>query len=112
MKRTKQIIIKNELNKNIIIESIDYNIALMLLDLEIEKRKLKEQYQKRFLEVYNNNVFLNDKILDNLKEDIEEIDYKEDKLREQHNYCYCGLDNLDDVDKKKYEELRKKHYIF
>ena len=112
MKRTKQIIIKNELNKNIIIESIDYNIALMLLDLEIEKRKLKEQYQKRFLEVYNNNIFLNDKILDNLKEDIEEIDYKEDKLREQYNYYYCGLDNLDDVDKKKYEELRKKHYIF
>ena len=112
MKRTKQIIIKNELNKNIIIESIDYNIALMLLDLEIEKRKLKEQYHKRFLEVYNNNIFLNDKILDNLKEDIEEIDYKEDKLREQYNYYYCGLDNLDDVDKKKYEELRKKHYIF
>ena len=112
MKKTKQIIIKNELNKDIIINSIDYNIALMLLDLEIEKRKLKEQYQKRFLEVYNNNVFLNDKILDNLKEDIEEIEYKENKLREQHNYYYCGLDNLEDDDKKKYEELRKKYYFF
>ena len=113
MKKTKQIIIKNELNKDIIINSIDYNISITLLDLEIEKRKLKIKYQKRFLDNLNNNeIFFVDNVLQNLKEDIEEIEYKENKLREQHNYYYCGLDNLEDDDKKKYEELRKKYYFF
>lgn len=111
MKKTKQIIIKNVCNENIVIKSIDYSVAIKLLDLEIEGNTLHEKYRKRFLEIYNNcddNVFCNDKILDNLKEQIEEIEHQENKLREQHDYYYCGLDNLDDIDKRKYKELRKK----
>lgn len=109
MKKTKQIIIKNVFNENIIIKSIDYSVAIKLLDLEIEENTLHEKYKKRFLEIYNDNIFCNDKILDNLKEQIEEIEHQENKLREQHDYYYCGLDNLDDVDKNKYKELREKY---
>lgn len=109
MKMTKEIIIKNVCNENIVIKSIDYGIALKLLDLEIEENTLHEKYKKRFLEIYNDNIFCNDKILDNLKEQIEEIEHQENKLREQHDYYYCGLDNLDDVDKNKYKELREKY---
>ena len=109
MKKTKQIIIKNVFNENIIIKSIDYSVAIKLLDLEIEENILHEKYKKRFLEIYNDNIFCNDKILDNLREQIEEIEHQENKLREQHDYYYCGLDNLDDVDKNKYKELREKY---
>lgn len=109
MKKTKQIIIKNVFNENIIIKSIDYSVAIKLLDLEIEENTLHEKYKKRFLEIYNDNIFCNDKILDNLKEQIEEIEHQENKLREQYDYYYCGLDNLDDADKNKYKELREKY---
>lgn len=111
MRMTKRIEIINVQDKKVVIEPIDYKVALTVIELMEESsllvKKVTDVLRKHCNETKNIKEIkeINSLILKRKK-----LEKKEEQLREQHNYWYVGLDNLDEDDiemiKNKYPRRR------
>ncbi|CEN25448.1 Uncharacterised protein [[Clostridium] sordellii] len=104
MKLTKKIEIINIFNEKVIINPIEYDIALKIIELTKEQRLLTDKIGKLFVRLYDEgkNIKENNEFKE-LNQLIDKLDKEERKLRKKYNYWYCGLDNLDISDKENLE---------
>lgn len=105
MKLTNKIQITNIYNEETIINPIDYNVALKVIELMEEQSLIGDKIGKLFLKLYNEGVedIRNNKDIMELFGLKDNMDKQERGLRKKYDYWYCGLDNLDKLDKQKIE---------
>lgn len=105
-KMTKEIKIINVLNEEITVKSISYELALKLAKIRYEQHfLLKEIMDKLFKATQINNEELKNEAF-KLHDKYKDIEIYIDELRTKNNYWYCGIDNLDKEDCKKYDLLK------
>lgn len=106
MKMTKQIEIINVLNEAVTVEPISYDIALMLAKIRISQHFLLDMIMdllRAYAKTPDNELKEN---IDKLKNNYDSIEKIISDIRTKNNYWYCGVDNLEDVDKEKYDIVK------
>lgn len=106
MKMTKQIEIINVLNEKVIIEPINYDIALMLAKVRISQHFLLEMVMdllRVFAETPDKEL---KETIDKLKNNYDDIEKLIADIRNKNNYWYCGVDNLEEADQEKYDIVK------
>lgn len=105
-KMTKQIEVINVLNEKVIINPIDYDIALILAKIRVSQHIVLDEIMN-LLRVYADNTNEDLKAtIDNLKKSYDTIEEIDKDIRTKNNYWYCGVDNLEDTDKENYDLVK------
>ena len=100
-KYTKKIEIINVFNEKVIIEPVEYSIAIKVIELMEEQSILLDSIGKLFVKLFDNNEDIQEnKELKELQNKCNKLDEEEKALRKKYNYWYCGLNNLDLKDKE------------
>lgn len=107
MKYTNKIEITNVYNEKVIIKPVPYNYAIEVIETMEDHSLTLNEIGKLFVKLYDKGMDgLQIKQNDDMKKLMalsDELDKKENDLRNKHDYWYCGLDNLDTEDKLKIE---------